>query len=150
MLTTRDILWAWVQAQLNIPYVWGGDDPSGYDCSGIAQEFYKIVGIDPPGDQTAADYFRMFTVPTNGRIVRGEPPRFGDMAFYGLAQVTHIGVCMNSLILFEEGGGGSDNRLPSDAAKNNAFARFRPIHARADLRAIVRVTALAAMLGEAP
>jgi hypothetical protein len=32
---------------LNLPYIWGGDDFKGYDCSGLVQELYAMIGIDP-------------------------------------------------------------------------------------------------------
>jgi len=30
---------------LGTPYVWGGDDPSGFDCSGFVIECLKSAGI---------------------------------------------------------------------------------------------------------
>lgn len=31
---------------LGVPYVWGGDTPSGFDCSGLVQYCYRKIGID--------------------------------------------------------------------------------------------------------
>ena len=40
---------------LGTPYIWGGDDFSGFDCSGFVIEILKSVGILPrDGDWTAA------------------------------------------------------------------------------------------------
>lgn len=33
---------------LGTPYVWGGNDRSGVDCSGLVQQVYKSMGIDLP------------------------------------------------------------------------------------------------------
>jgi len=42
-------------------YVWSGDDPSGFDCSGYAVECLKSVDIiSPYVDYTAAGLFDLF------------------------------------------------------------------------------------------
>ena len=37
------------------PYVWGGDDPSGFDCSGFVLECLKSVGLLPERADLTAD-----------------------------------------------------------------------------------------------
>jgi cell wall-associated NlpC family hydrolase len=33
---------------LGVPYVWGGEGPSGFDCSGLVTYVYKQFGVDLP------------------------------------------------------------------------------------------------------
>jgi cell wall-associated NlpC family hydrolase len=35
-------------SQLGKPYVWAGTGPHGYDCSGLTQAAYKVVGVNLP------------------------------------------------------------------------------------------------------
>ena len=42
-------------AYLGTPYVWGGDDPSGFDCSGFVIECLKSAGLLNESDDFTAD-----------------------------------------------------------------------------------------------
>jgi peptidoglycan DL-endopeptidase CwlO len=39
---------AYAMLQLGKPYIWGGNGPQGYDCSGLAQQAYLSAGITLP------------------------------------------------------------------------------------------------------
>ncbi|WP_052442872.1 C40 family peptidase [Streptacidiphilus neutrinimicus] len=58
------------EAQLGKPYVWGGDGPYGYDCSGLVQQAFFRAGIKLP--RVAADQYRATTPVAPGRLRRGD------------------------------------------------------------------------------
>lgn len=59
---------------MGVPYVWGGEDPSGFDCSGFIQYVYAKHGISLP--RTADIQFNVGTVIKFGQ----EKP--GDLVFF--------------------------------------------------------------------
>ena len=59
---------------MGVPYVWGGEDPSGFDCSGFIQYVYAKHGINLP--RTADIQFNVGTVIKFGQ----EKP--GDLVFF--------------------------------------------------------------------
>ena len=72
------------QQFLGVPYVWGGESPSGFDCSGLVQYAYGQLGVALP--RTAAEQARV------GQPVAGlADARPGDLlAFHD--PVDHIGI----------------------------------------------------------
>jgi cell wall-associated NlpC family hydrolase len=72
------------QQFLGVPYVWGGDSPNGFDCSGLVQYVYGRLGVELP--RTAAEQARV------GQPVASlADARPGDLlAFHD--PVDHIGI----------------------------------------------------------
>jgi cell wall-associated NlpC family hydrolase len=65
-----------------VPYVWGGDSPSGFDCSGLVRWVYGRLGVDLP--HSSYEQFRY------GRRVARAALRPGDLVFSnGLG---HVGI----------------------------------------------------------
>ena len=62
-------------ANMNIPYVWGGSTPAGFDCSGLTSYVYGQLGINI-GRNTVAQEGHV----TPKAVSQAEP---GDLLFWG-------------------------------------------------------------------
>ena len=69
---------------LGTPYVWGGSEEGGFDCSGLVQHVFGELGIDLP--RVSRDQARAGTaVPS---LAEAKP---GDLVFFG-SPVDHVGI----------------------------------------------------------
>ena len=105
-------------------YTWGGDDPAGFDCSGLVVEIGKSVGWFPRKGDSTAEGLRL-----NYREILPALVQPGDLVFRmqnGLA--VHVGIVIDptSHYIAAEGGGRSVKTL-GDAIRLNAFIKVRPI-----------------------
>lgn len=63
-----------VRGLIGVPYLWGGRTPYGFDCSGLAQAFWHLLGVQLPRD---ADQQAQI-----GQSV-STAPEAGDLLFFG-------------------------------------------------------------------
>ncbi|WP_139906105.1 C40 family peptidase [Clostridium thermarum] len=74
---------------LGTPYVWGGESlqEGGFDCSGLTQYVYKMVGVDL--NRISADQAKQGTTVSRANL---QP---GDLVFYsfeGTSNINHVGI----------------------------------------------------------
>jgi cell wall-associated NlpC family hydrolase len=74
---------------IGVPYVYGGESPYGFDCSGLTQYVYRKLGKHIP--RTADDQFRHF------RMISHHDAREGDLVFFHetsdpWSYVYHVGI----------------------------------------------------------
>lgn len=67
---------------LGIPYVWGGTDPSGFDCSGLVMYVYAQVGINLP--RTTWAQWEVGTHVSYEELAPGDLVFFNDLNHVGL------------------------------------------------------------------
>jgi cell wall-associated NlpC family hydrolase len=101
-------------------YKWGGDDPSGFDCSGLCIEILKSAGLLPRKfDTTAHGLSNKFNEVTK--------PVAGCLIFWGSPRITHVEFCIDENHTIGASGGGSKTITEADAIRHNAYVKVRPI-----------------------
>jgi len=78
---------AFALEQQGVPYVYGGESPAGYDCSGLVQAAYRAAGISLP--RTAQEQYD-----AGPHLPAGAQLQPGDLVFFGQSpsDVEHVGI----------------------------------------------------------
>ncbi|MEA1980721.1 MAG: NlpC/P60 family protein [candidate division Zixibacteria bacterium] len=108
---------------LGTPYIWGGDDPSGFDCSGLVVESLKSVGLlKEYEDFTADGLYRKY------KSFEIKKPKKGALVFYFKNDYAfHVGICLDKYFYISAIGGNSKTVTEKDSYKQNGFVKIRPI-----------------------
>jgi D-gamma-glutamyl-meso-diaminopimelic acid endopeptidase CwlS len=116
------IMWSYV----GTPYIWGGDDFSGFDCSGLMVEGLRGVGKMIRKDSSAQGLWGMM----NEWEV--DEPSEGCLIFYGSNKhngITHVEYAISEWHMIGASGGGSKTKTRQDAIDQNAYVKVKPIRA---------------------
>ncbi len=109
---------------LGVPYVWGGESPQGFDCSGLTKYVFAQFGVDLP--HNAAMQFNM------GAPVAPTQLQPGDLVFWGPGNPYHVGLYIGNGKFIEAPSFGEPVRISSldTASGDYAGARRYPLRAR--------------------
>jgi len=129
VLSTKEIALLYAYKFIGTFYSWGGDDPSGFDCSGFIVEILKSVAIlKRKTDYTAQGLWDKF------KDKQVEKPYAGCLVFWGNDRAIHIEMCINKDLSIGACGGGSRTITKQDAINHNAFIKVRPWNTRFNIK----------------
>lgn len=128
-MTPVQISTAYAFSMLGTPYIWGGQNRDGCDCSGFVQMVLGASGNDPVGDQTAQGLYNRFK---EQKILN---PQEGCLVFYGkdTAHIHHVGYCISTKRMIEAGGGDSSCKTVAIARAKQAEVKISLITRRSDV-----------------
>jgi cell wall-associated NlpC family hydrolase len=108
---------ATARAQLGKPYVWGGNGPSVFDCSGLMVFSWGLAGVHLP--RVAADQ-QAWAIPVTALTVRP-----GDLVFFGWP-AHHVGMYIGHGLMIDAPHSGATVEIASTAASD--LAGFGRVH----------------------
>jgi peptidoglycan DL-endopeptidase CwlO len=88
VLKERGEIVDYAKKQLGVPYVWAGNDPNGFDCSGFSGYVMKKYGKTLP--RRAEDQYK------DSRKVKQKNAQMGDLVFFDNGSgISHVGILVS-------------------------------------------------------
>ena len=110
---------------LGTPYAWGGESPTGFDCSGLAQYLYGKVGVNIP--RTTYDQFKGGLAVPKGQLQPGDLVFFkGSDSMNGLPG--HVGIYVGGGKMIDAPHTGSVVRVESVGSFGGYMGARRYVH----------------------
>ncbi len=99
---------------IGVPYVWGGESPSGFDCSGLVKYAFAQVGVSLPHSSRAQYSYGV-------AVARGSLQP-GDLVFFG-SPIHHVGIYVGNGNMVHAPYSGANVRVSSISRSNYTGAR---------------------------
>ena len=106
------------QPFLNTPYLWGGKSVFGIDCSGFAQQVFKLFGVRLLRDA--------YLQAEQGMAVPSlQVSKAGDLAFFQneKGRITHVGIILNDRKIVHASGRVRVDSIDEEGIMNTEIAR---------------------------
>lgn len=99
---------------MHTPYLWGGRQPFGIDCSGLVQVCYKMIGVNIPRDA-----YQQATLGHSLSFIEEAEP--GDLAFFDNAEgrIIHVGIMLENNHIIHASGKVRIDRIDHQGIFNN-------------------------------
>ena len=103
----------------NSPYLWGGKNPFGYDCSGFVQVIYKILGENLPRNAN-----QQVNLGININFISDIKP--GDLAFFDDEEgnIIHTGIILKNREIIHASGKVRVDRLDQQGIYNVDLKKY--------------------------
>lgn len=117
--TIREEIRHAAQVFLNIPYLWGGKNMFGMDCSGLTQTVFKLFGRKIPRDSRQ----QVGEGITVNFINEAKP---GDLAFFDNeeGEIIHTGIIISNQQIIHASGYVKIDRIDHQGIYNNAIKQY--------------------------